>query len=259
MPAPAAPDVLEVLHAVVTAIRTGLDSLDDWGLAGANDWQYRHDLVADAIGRELLLEAGFGVLSEESGLHHDERAVLVVIDPVDGSTNASRQIPWYATSVCALDEHGPLAAVVANQATGTRFEAARDAGARRDAQPIAPAGTERLDAAVIATSGWPPSHLGWSQYRCLGAAALDLCAVASGALDGFVDWGRQSLAPWDYLGGLLVCREAGAVVGEAWGREPVVRDPDARRTIVAAATPALHASLTEARLGAGAAAVDDTA
>ena len=247
VPAAAATDVLEVLHAVATAIRSALDDLEDWGLAGTNDWQYRHDLVADAVGCELLLQAGYGVLSEESGLHDADRELLVVIDPVDGSTNAARQIPWFATSLCALDEHGPLAAVVANLATGSRFDAVRGGGAHRDGVPIAPAPTAAMGAAVVATSGWPPSHLGWSQFRCLGAAALDLCAVACGTLDGFVDWGRQSLSPWDYLGGLLVCREAGAMVGDAWGRDPVSRETGGRRTIIAAATPALQAALAGAR------------
>ncbi|MST35086.1 hypothetical protein GHK86_20440, partial [Acidimicrobiaceae bacterium USS-CC1] len=99
MPPTAADAVLPVLHEVVTAIRRELDGLDDWGLVGTSDAQYRHDLVADRVGVDLLDAAGFGILSEESGLHRPERDVVVVIDPVDGSTNASRGLPWYATSV----------------------------------------------------------------------------------------------------------------------------------------------------------------
>ena len=60
---------------------------------------------------------GLGVLSEESGRHHPDRAITVVIDPVDGSTNASRGIPWFATSLCAVDTDGPLAALVINLAS----------------------------------------------------------------------------------------------------------------------------------------------
>lgn len=246
MPSP--PDaVLDTLHGVVTAIHAALADLDDWGLAGANDWQYRHDLVADGVGCRLLLDAGYGVLSEESGLHQAERPVVVVIDPVDGSTNASRGLPWYATSLCAVDGDGLLAAVVANQATGSRYEAVRGGGARRDGQPIRPSAAGSLGEAIVATSGWPPKDLGWAQLRCLGAAALDICAVASGALDAFVDFGQRSLSPWDYLGAALVCQEAGADVGEAWGRDLLTLDPGAERTVVAAATPALGAELRALR------------
>jgi myo-inositol-1(or 4)-monophosphatase len=239
--------VLPVLHEVVTAIRQELDGLDDWGLVGTSDAQYRHDLVADRVGVDLLDAAGFGILSEESGLHRPDREVVVVIDPVDGSTNASRGLPWYATSVCALDAAGPLAAVVANQATGTRFEATRGGGASCDGRPIRPTTAADVAEAIVATSGYPARHLGWSQLRCLGAAALDLCAVASGAVDGFLDFGGRSLAPWDYLGGLLICREAGAAVAEAFGRDPVTTEPTARRTIVAGATAGLCEQLVAAR------------
>jgi fructose-1,6-bisphosphatase/inositol monophosphatase family enzyme len=57
---------------------------------------------------------------------------------------------------------------------------------------------------------------------------------------------HASLAPWDYLGALLVCREAGAVVGELGGRELVTRDPDARLAVIAAATPGLFTELEAA-------------
>ena len=150
-------------------------------------------------------------MSEESGPYRMDRAVVVVVDPVDGSTNAARGIPWYATSLCATDAKGPRAAVVVNQASGVRFEALRHGGARRDGEPITPSTCETLGDAIIGFSGYPPRYLGWSQYRGLGAAALDLCAVAEGALDAYAVVGGSQLGSWDYLGGLLICTEAGAV------------------------------------------------
>ena len=66
-------------------------------------------------------------------------------------------------------------------------------------------------------------------------------------LDGFVDCGVDQHGPWDYLGGLLICQEAGAVVSDARGRDLVVLEHEARRTPVAAATPELHAALREVR------------
>jgi fructose-1,6-bisphosphatase/inositol monophosphatase family enzyme len=242
-----ASSVLEVLQEVVAAVAASLDGLADWGLAGTKHGQYRSDLVADEAALDILDRAGYGVLSEESGLHNPSREIMVVIDPVDGSTNASRGIPWWATSVCALDDSGPLAAVVVNQATRTCFEAIRGGGALRDGLPIHPTDCQSMRSAIVAISGYPAHWLGWSQYRSFGAAALDMCAVASGQLDAFIDCAYRSLAPWDYLGGLLVCAEAGAVVSEAFGRELVVREPSERRTVVAAATPALLGEAVTAR------------
>jgi myo-inositol-1(or 4)-monophosphatase len=231
--------LLEVLHATATAVSDALGALDDWGPAGTIDGQYRHDLAADEAALAVLEGAGVGVLSEESGTRGSDRGLVVVVDPVDGSTNASRGVPWYATSLCAVDTDGPRAALVVDQASGVRFEAVRGGGARKDGVPVVPSGCERLEDAIVAFSGYPPRHYGWNQYRCLGAAALDLCAVAEGVLDGYAVVGGSRLGSWDYLGGMLVCREAGAVVGEADGRELVTLSHDARRAPFAASTPAL--------------------
>ena len=242
--------LLGVLTEVSDAIRAALDELSDWGLAGTRPGQYHSDLAADSAALKILDEAGLGALSEESGLHNGERNIVVVLDPVDGSTNASRAIPWFATSLCALDRDGARAALVVNQATGTRFEAVRGGGARCDGRPITPSKKTELRDSLIGLSGYPERHMGWRQFRALGAAALDLCAVASGLLDAYVDCSRNAHGAWDYLGGMLVCTEAGASVADAEGRDLVVRTHGERRTPVAAATPELLAELVEARRGA---------
>ena len=243
------PDLLSVLQQAAVAVADALGDLDDWGLAGTRDGQYRSDLAADTAALKVLHGAGLGVLSEESGLTHGDRPVVVVLDPVDGSTNASRGIPWFATSLCAVDDDGPRAAVVVNQASGVRFAASRGGGARKDGRSIRPSSCRTLGEAIVGFSGYPRTYLGWSQYRGLGAAALDLCAVAEGALDGYAVVGGSSLGSWDYLGGLLVCREAGAVVGESQGRELMTLDHAERRTPVAAATDALFVELRDAAAG----------
>ena len=71
--------------------------------------------------------------------------------------------------------------------------------------------------------------------------------MAAGILDGYVDCSRDAHGSWDYLGGMLVCQEAGAVVADALGRDLVTLDHDARRTPVAAATPELLVELIAAR------------
>jgi fructose-1,6-bisphosphatase/inositol monophosphatase family enzyme len=241
--------LLDLLRRTADAIAGTLAGLDDFGLVPGRSSTYRSDLAADRAALDILLAEGVGVVSEESGAHATDREVVVVLDPVDGSTNASRGIPWYATSLCAVDAGGPLAAVVDNLAGGTRFEAVRGEGATRDGRPITPSACESIGRAMVAISGFPPHRLGWYQFRALGAAALDLCAVADGTVDAYIDCSPSAHAPWDYLGALLVCREAGATIGDADGRELVVVDHVARLTPVAAATPALFAEAVAARTG----------
>ena len=245
---PIAPeDLLTLFEEAAGAVARELAGLADWGLAGTAPGQHHSDLAADRVVTEALLGAGLGVCSEESGLHAPDRPVVVVVDPLDGSTNAAQGIPWYAVSFCAVDAGGALAALVMNLPSGECYTATRGGGARRDGQPIRPSPTTDLSDAVIGLSGYPSRHLGWRQYRALGASALDLCAVADGRLDGFVDCGDHG--PWDYLGALLVCREAGAQVCDATGRELTVVDPEARRTLLAAGCETLLAALAGASAG----------
>jgi fructose-1,6-bisphosphatase/inositol monophosphatase family enzyme len=238
---------LDLLDETAAAIAQRLGTVDDWGEAGTRAGQHHSDLAADEAALAVLEPGGVGVLSEESGRHWAERQITVVVDPLDGSTNASRGIPWYATSLCAVDADGPLAALVVNLASGVRFSAARGRGARCGDAPVRPSGATELGRSIVGLSGLPPAWLGWKQFRALGAVALDLCAVASGTLDAYIDCSADAHGPWDYLGGVLVCTEAGAVVADALGRDLVVLDHGARRTPVAAATPALLDEAVAAR------------
>ena len=231
--------LVEVCFATAVAVRRALDGIDDWGPAGTRAGQYLSDLAADEAALTVLESAGLGVVSEESGVHRGDRPLIAVLDPVDGSTNAARRIPWFATSVCVVDSDGPLAAAVVNQATGERFWATRGGGAFGERGPLAPAPTLALADSVVAISGLT-AHLGWRQFRALGACALDLCAVAGGQIDAYVDATRPAAhAPWDYLGGWLICEEAGAVSADAGGEALPVHGHADRRSPVAAATPAL--------------------
>lgn len=223
--ADAAKDSLEPLKGAARRERTGKPG------------QYALDLVADAAVLPVLHAAGVAVVSEESGRSGAPDApITVVLDPVDGSTNCSRDIPYWSISLCALDRGEPLCALVVNQATGVQTSAVRGKGAWRGTEPVGPSGVRRVEDAVVSFSGTPARRLAWKQLRSLGSAALELCDVAAGALDAYLtSW----VSPWDYLGGVLVCREAGAPVVDAHDGELVVTDTDTRRQLVAAATPEL--------------------
>lgn len=235
--------VAAVLDDAAAAIADALAAEPDWGEAGTRPGQHHSDLATDAAAVSVLTAAGLGVLSEESGRHHPDRPVTVVVDPLDGSTNASRRLSWWATSLCAVDAQGPWVALVVDLRHGTRYTAVRGLGAFRDGERVRTSGCSELAEAIVGLNGVPAGHGGWAQYRALGAAALDLCAVADGTLDGFLDATTDELGAWDYLGATLVCRESGATVVDAAGRDLVVLDHSARRIPVAGATPELARSL----------------
>jgi len=239
--------LIQLLHDTADAVATALGRVRNWGPSGLRAGQYAADLEADAAALSVLERAGVGVLSEESGLQRADRPVLVIVDPLDGSTNASRGVPWFATALCAVDQDGPRAALVAHQPHGPRFTALRGGGAFVDGARIRPSGCTEIGEAILGLNGLPARHYGWAQYRTFGAASLDLCAVASGVLDGYVDCADNAHGVWDYAAGVLVCREAGAVCEDAFGRELFVLEHSARRTPVAGATRALAASLLSAR------------
>jgi len=227
--------LLAVLDDAVDAVRSALEGLEDWGPTGGKQGQYHLDLAADAAALPVLHGAGLAVLSEESGATGDgPSGLLAVIDPVDGSTNAHRGVPFYSTSICVLDDRGPRVGLVVNLASGTRYAAVRGDGAEHDGDAIRTSGCDDLGTAIVGISGFPGRHAGWAQFRALGAASLECCAVAEGVLDAYLVVGSSTLHGWDYLAGLLICTEAGATARERDGRNLVVRDASSRRPVFGA-------------------------
>jgi len=242
-------DRLSLLHEVADAVAAAFAEVRDFGPSGVRDGQYALDVVANDAALAVLRRAGVGVLSEESEFEPGGTGEVVIIDPIDGSTNASRGLRYFATAMCLVDEDGPAAAMVANQATGERYWATRGGGAWCDGARIAPTDCTDISDSIIAMNGIPPHPLGYRQSRVMGAVALDLCHVAGGAFDGYVDCVVEAHGVWDYAASVMICREAGAHVEDLLGRELMVLDREARRTPIAGATPELLASLTAARAG----------
>ena len=98
---------------------------------------------------------------------------------------------------------------------------------------------------MVGISGLPSFRPAWGQFRALGAAALDICLVATGALDGWIDFNSHGV--WDYLASVLVCREAGVVVEEFNDRDLVVTEYAEKRTPLVASSKALLDELREVR------------
>jgi len=244
-------ELLDLFRRIADDVESALSDVDDWGLSGRRPGQYSADLVTDEVVLRALDAFGVGVLSEETGSRNLDREVVVIVDPLDGSTNASRGIPHHATALCAVDDSGPVVGLVAHHRRSTRWHAVRGEGAFRDGTRLAVVdGSADWDHAVVLVSGPMPASHPWWQSRILGAGAIDLCMVADGTVDGFVDMSPDAHGVWDYAASMLVCREAGVTVVDAAGRDLLVLDHDARRTPVAA-RPSMIGELLEVRRGSG--------
>lgn len=187
------------------------------------------DTEAEAfIVRELLGRfPADHVVGEEGGGQGAPAAVAArhwFVDPIDGTVNFAAKLPHFCTSIAlATADRQPLLGVVYDPVRRELFTAVRGGGARLNGRPLAVTQTDALNDAVVST-GFPyDKHLNpdnnereWAAFlrhirgeRRLGCAALDLCWVAAGRLDGY--W-EKDLKPWDVMAGLLVAREAGGVV-----------------------------------------------
>jgi myo-inositol-1(or 4)-monophosphatase len=172
-----------------------------------------------------------------------DRSVIAVLDPLDGTTNWARGLPVFGPSICAGDRSGPRCAVVVDAAHGRVFEAIRGAGLRLDDERISVRADHHPPDLLVASSlGADPDRAIWT--RGFGAAAHELCLVATGALDGFVSSPADELQAWDVLGGMLIVAESG---GDVPALDPTWRAAlDGRPTgvVVAGRSRAVTARLT---------------
>lgn len=159
------------------------------------------------------------------------------VDPVDGTVNFAAKLPHFCTSIAlASADRQPLLGVVYDPTRDELFAAVRGKGAWLNGVPLRVTATEELNDAVVST-GFPyDKHTNpdnnlreWAAFlkhirgeRRLGSAALDLCYVGAGRLDGY--W-EKDLKPYDAMAGMLVAREAGGMVTDYEGnRDPQCQD-----------------------------------
>lgn len=188
----------------------------------AEDWIIDY-ITAHALARTLV--------SEECGKREMGGAKgTIFLDPVDGTHNALSGIPFYALSIAYAEEGRVEQGFVRDLAHHETFTAVRGRGAFLDGRPIQVSRTTLLEESAMSVYGRkfnpaPVLFLGQKirRWRLLGASALELCYVASGRLDGFIDL-RATLRVTDAAAGMLVCEEAGGKVSDLDGRR--IRFPD---------------------------------
>jgi myo-inositol-1(or 4)-monophosphatase len=183
------------------------------------------EAIVDALRKN---ETSFTLISEESGIkeygeHPD--TCYVTVDPVDGTTNLTRGIPFYATSIAVSTEpilssvHTAMVTDLFHKAT---YTARRGKGAYRNNTKISPSENTSLDEAVIGidlnsynaqrTASRLTNLIDRIKHvRHFGANALELCYVADGTTDGFIDV-RGKLRTTDVAAAWLIAEEAGAQV-----------------------------------------------
>jgi fructose-1,6-bisphosphatase/inositol monophosphatase family enzyme len=186
-----------------------------------------------------------GLLGEEGLSDEGTSGRRWVVDPLDGTTNYLYRYRAWCVSVALEDADGGLVGVVHDPLAGETFRAERGGGAVVNRNPIRVREEAGLERALVATGfGYDPEvRAGQAEVlrrvlpavrdvRRAGAAALDLCHVACGRLDGYYERGVK---PWDWAAGAVIVREAGGVVLPLSGGRPGV----------AAARPGLAEQLVE--------------
>lgn len=223
-----------------------------------HDYKAQSELVtqADIKADQLITDAirarfpNHRILSEENEPDKTEAenldTPLWIIDPIDGTVNYAYGHPQVGISIAYADAGRVQAGVVYAPFPDEMFVAVRGDGARLNSREIRHSGADTLCQSLIAT-GFPygkdelvplVERLGRVLQQCrdlrrIGSAALDICWVACGRLDGYY----ESVSPWDFAAAKLIAEEAGARSGhftpvpdghnpELWGQDIIITAPD---------------------------------
>ena len=220
---------------------------------GHNDFVTEVDRAAEAAIIEVIRDhyPDHGILAEESGIQGDHEYQWI-IDPLDGTTNYIHGFPVFSVSI-AVAQGGELQhGVVYDPLRQEIFSASRGQGAQLDGRKIRVSKRTTLQQSLIGT-GFPyrqnlehiDRYLGMLRAVMLesvgirrpGSAALDLCYVAAGRIDGFWELG---LSKWDMAAGALIIREAGGRISDFRGTDNFLESGN-----VVAGAPKVYAALSK--------------
>lgn len=169
-------------------------------------------------------------LAEENGVKNTGSAYTWVLDPIDGTTNFAHTFPQCSVSLCLFYKNEPVLGGVINPITGELFLAQKGKGATLNGKKIHVSKTAKVEQSLLVT-GFPYNRFtrmpellnrfgaflnACHDVRRLGSAALDLCWLAAGRLDGY--W-EDNLNPWDVGAGVLILQEAGGKITDFRGKK----------------------------------------
>ncbi|MHA4814136.1 inositol monophosphatase family protein [Streptomyces aculeolatus] len=240
-PEPAAPPLDELLAVALEAARRAGELLRDrrpadLGVAAtkssAIDVVTEMDFAAEKLIAGFLAERrpADGILGEEGASRPGTSGVRWVVDPIDGTVNYLYGRPDWSVSIAAEYAGEAVAGVVAAPMRGETYHAVRGGGAFVNGAPAHCRPTPPMDQALVSTGFNYVQGVRAHQaevarqliprvrdIRRGGSAAIDLCDVACGRLDGYYERG---LHPWDLAAGDLIARESGALTGSRPGGKP---------------------------------------
>jgi myo-inositol-1(or 4)-monophosphatase len=220
---------------------------------GRNDFVSEVDRRAEAAIIEVIKDhyPDHAILAEESGAQGDHEYQWI-IDPLDGTTNFLHGFPVFSVSIAVAQANELQHAVVYDPLRQEIFSATRGQGAQLDERRIRVSKRNTLTGALIGT-GFPfkmteayvDRYLGMLRAVMLetagvrrpGSAALDLCYVAAGRIDGFWELG---LSKWDMAAGALIIREAGGRISDFNGTDAYLDSGH-----VVAGAPKIYAALSK--------------
>lgn len=224
------------------------------------------DYAVEHAVREFLARETpeFGFLGEEEGLSRADGGPMWVLDPVDGTANFVRHIPLCGISLGLVARDRAIVGVIDLPFLAARYSAAEKAGAEVNGRRIRVSTTDTLAAALVAVADYAVGERAAAEnrvrlplyhrlatrvqrVRMLGSAAVDLAWVAEGRIDASI---MLSNHPWDTAAGVVIAREAGAVVSDIDGTPHTAH---ARAAIAATPgiAPELIALIAEAEREAG--------
>lgn len=181
------------------------------------------DIECERRIRAELMERcpGSSIVGEEFDDDSGGNNVGWIVDPIDGTVNFLYDLPVVSVSIAATIDQAVVAGAVADVHRSEIFSAAIGTGARRSGQSISASSVTTLDQALIGTGFAYDAALRAEQadtltqllpscrdIRCMGSAALNLCWVGCGRLDGYFE---RDLKTYDYAAGALIAAEAGAI------------------------------------------------
>lgn len=254
----------QVLHSALRAIAEQLArQAGDMALAGRKSGTVVADTKAsptdmvtqfDRASEEMIttglheLRPLDAIIGEEGASRSGTSGITWHIDPIDGTSNFYFDIPMWAVSIGAVDAHGPLVGAVYAPALGEMFTAARGQGATCNGMSISCRENTVLTDALVCTGYSYRVHerkqhaqrvarmvTEIRDIRRFGAAAIDLCFVASGRFDAYFE---EHLHSWDLIAGQIIASEAGAIVTDYAGGPVTPRQ-------VLAATPGIQGALID--------------
>jgi len=234
------------------------------GVGAGGDIMKKIDAVAEEAMIETLqdYDVSCTLISEETGtrkIGSKPSEVYVIADPVDGTTNAVRGLPFMATSLAvssAPNLRDVKVALVTDLFHGVTYTAERGGGALKDGKRVTPSSVSSLVEAVVGVdfNSFKGEKLA-AQFaalvgrvrhlRHLGANALEMCYVADGTTDAFIDL-RDRLRVTDAAAAHLILKEAGGLMLTPEGREvDAPLSPTQRISFIAAANTQIYEKIAQ--------------